>query len=327
MATNNCTTCGCTKPKCGCQDTMLTTPAPCPTPVGCPTPEPCSEVFDSQCIVYTGTEILCGDDTIVLTGSTIAEALNAIVDYFCNSSGACDTCITQTLTCPSLITISPGDTVQEALDEIVKAICALNVDIQNLQQQSAIFSEEIGTIQAKFFTYEIGQSVPSQGGVIAHRWWSTTAGGVPENGLVQNYLVIDTTELSVSGQWATSNVLTNIDSTYNGVANTNNIVGLGGAGGFTVGTAGLLCAASTNNGKTDWYLPAVDEFSKVYHNKWEIAQGLDDAGGQPLSATQHWSSTEYNIGQAYYYFLLGGYADTDTKVSNYTVRAVRRFSI
>ena len=68
---------------CGCEDSFLTSPAPCPTPAGCPNPEPCSEVFDAQCIVYTGVDIECGDDTVVATDTTIADALNDVVTYFC----------------------------------------------------------------------------------------------------------------------------------------------------------------------------------------------------------------------------------------------------
>lgn len=83
MATT-CTNCGCSKPKCGCQDTMLTSPAPCPTPVGCLTPEPCSEVLDAQCIIYTGDDIICNTDTVVSSDDSVALALNNIVDYFCN---------------------------------------------------------------------------------------------------------------------------------------------------------------------------------------------------------------------------------------------------
>ena len=83
MATN-CTNCGCSKLKCGCQDTMLTTPAAFPTPVGCLAPEPCSEVLNAECIIYTGQNITCGTDIIVSTNTNMADALKAIVDYFCN---------------------------------------------------------------------------------------------------------------------------------------------------------------------------------------------------------------------------------------------------
>jgi hypothetical protein len=65
---------------------MLTTPAAFPTPVGCPKPEPCSEAFDSQCVYYTGDNILCDTDIVVTKNDTIETALNDIVDYFCNNT-------------------------------------------------------------------------------------------------------------------------------------------------------------------------------------------------------------------------------------------------
>jgi hypothetical protein len=76
MATNKCQ-------KCGCEDTFLTSPAPCPTPAGCPSPEPCSEVFDAQCVIYTGPAITCNGNTVVPTNTNMADALQAIVDFFC----------------------------------------------------------------------------------------------------------------------------------------------------------------------------------------------------------------------------------------------------
>jgi hypothetical protein len=76
MATTKCK-------KCGCEDSFLISPAPCPTPEGCPDPEPCSESFDAQCIVYTGDDILCNQDTVVAFNDNVSDALNSIVDYFC----------------------------------------------------------------------------------------------------------------------------------------------------------------------------------------------------------------------------------------------------
>lgn len=81
MATNTCTSCGCKK--CGCGDNALTTPLACPTPIGCPDPLICSEVFNAECVVYTGVPILCGDDIVVPTDTNMAEALQLIVAYFC----------------------------------------------------------------------------------------------------------------------------------------------------------------------------------------------------------------------------------------------------
>ena len=81
MAHNTCTTCGCKK--CGCSDNALTTPPACPTPAGCPTPLTCSEVFNAECVVYTGVDIECLDDVVVATDTNLADALEDIINFFC----------------------------------------------------------------------------------------------------------------------------------------------------------------------------------------------------------------------------------------------------
>lgn len=43
--------------KCGCNDRALNTPPPCPQGVNCPDPSPCSEIWDSACVVYNGDPI------------------------------------------------------------------------------------------------------------------------------------------------------------------------------------------------------------------------------------------------------------------------------
>lgn len=81
MATNTCTTCGCKK--CGCSDSALTTPPPCPTPEGCPNPLPCSEYFDAECVIYSGDPIECIDQIVVNTNTNLADALNDLIAFFC----------------------------------------------------------------------------------------------------------------------------------------------------------------------------------------------------------------------------------------------------
>ena len=72
MALNKCKTCGC-------DDSFLTTPAPCPTPAGCPEPEPCSEIIDAQCAIYTGAPISISTTVVVNTNDSVSEALTNIV--------------------------------------------------------------------------------------------------------------------------------------------------------------------------------------------------------------------------------------------------------
>lgn len=73
---------------CGCEDSFLTSPAPCPTPAGCPDPEPCYTVMDANCVTYSGAAIRCNDDTVVAQDTPIADALNDVVTYFCQAQTA-----------------------------------------------------------------------------------------------------------------------------------------------------------------------------------------------------------------------------------------------
>ena len=103
--------CNHTNINCGCKDSFLTSPAPCPTPAGCPDPQPCSEVIDAQCIVYTGDPIVCNEDTVVATNDNVATALNNIVDYVCNQPVGC---------CPTFVVdINRPDTEIFRLDSVL----------------------------------------------------------------------------------------------------------------------------------------------------------------------------------------------------------------
>jgi len=189
-----------------------------------------------------------------------------------------------------------------------------------------IIESEINSYQSTGFQYEVGQYVASEGGVIANRWLSTSAGGSPTLGTFQNYLVVDTQDLPAV-IWATSNAnILNVESTWNGLTNTGNIYDAGIEGGF--GTpAATSCYNSSNNGKTDWYLPAIDELNKVWDNRWEIAQGLEIANGNQLIFIGYWSSTEFDSNIAWLFDFNTGVTNGDNKSNAAYVRAVRQFSI
>jgi len=173
----------------------------------------------------------------------------------------------------------------------------IGADSGNPKKQVISTISNLGSIQ---FQYEIGEYVPSQGGVIAHRWLSDTAGGSPKVGTVQNYLVLDTTDLSISAQWATIDIdIPNVESTWDGKTNTTNLMSAGPVSGIDSTTAAYLCATSSNGGVSGWYLPAIDELNKVWDNRWEIAQGLTIATGTQLTFDYYWSSTEFDLGNAW----------------------------
>jgi hypothetical protein len=68
MATHTC------NQNCGCNNTY-TVSAPCPPA--------CPEVFNSQCIVYTGTDILCGQDTVIKRYDYLDTVITKLVNYIC----------------------------------------------------------------------------------------------------------------------------------------------------------------------------------------------------------------------------------------------------
>lgn len=178
------------------------------------------------------------------------------------------------------------------------------------------------------YIYEIGQYVAAEGGVIAHRWLSTSSLGSPTFGTIQNYLVVDTADLSTSASWATSNVnISNVESTWDGATNTANLIAAGAGGGITAGTAAVLCNNSINNGQSDWYLPALDELSKIWENRWNIAQGITNASGTQLAFVTYWSSLESSTSSSYLFSFFNGNPSTNFKSLTTYVRAVRKFSI
>ena len=220
-------------------------------------------------------------------------------------------------------TLAPNDMI---------AIGVRNSVTQSDYQPSAIFFKDLETQIAagggSQFTYEIGQYVVAEGGVIAHRWLSTTPNGTPTAGTTQNYIVVDLNDLSSSAKWASSSVdIPNVESTYDGQTNTANLIAAGAASGITVGTAAQLCDVSINGGKSDWYLPAIDELNKLFNNRWEVAQGINLAAGTQLSFTRYWSSTENGANNAWNFNVFNGNANANDKDTTYYVRAVRRFSI
>jgi hypothetical protein len=119
--------CNHTNINCGCKDSFLTTPPPCPTPENCPDPQPCSEVFDAQCIVYTSPDLECGTDVVVSQNSSVSAALEDIITYFCTGlSGS--TIITADIFCQegpqvNVLVVQEGALVNDAIETVVDYFC------------------------------------------------------------------------------------------------------------------------------------------------------------------------------------------------------------
>lgn len=254
MTTNN------TCKKCGCQDSFMPSPAPCPSPVACPTPQPCSEIFDARCVRYTGTALTCGLDVVVPSNDTVAEALEGIVDYVCNTS----------------------------------------------------------------YTYEIGQYVASRGGVIFHRY---------KDGVNENYLVVSINDISASSFWSNIDSIEigiTAQSSWDGLSNSNAIDGQPGE----TSSAAQGCLAYSVGIITDWYLPAVDELSLLWQNRFNVNRTLSGnssastiAGATQIGYNNYWSSTEIDYSVAWAFSFNTGFASGNDKDSTFYVRPVRKFTI
>ena len=70
MACSNCNT-----PNCGCSGTYV---------VSQTCPPACSEVFNAQCIVYTGVDLTCDGDTVISRNDYLDSAITKLVNYVCS---------------------------------------------------------------------------------------------------------------------------------------------------------------------------------------------------------------------------------------------------
>ena len=177
------------------------------------------------------------------------------------------------------------------------------------------------------FNFEIGQYVPSFGGIIAHRWVSITSFGTPDNQATspaQNYIIMDLADLSTATWGLIGTDVPNAESTWDGFTNTASIIAAGVAGG----TAAQLCDASTSGGQSDWYLPAIDELSMIWQNRFliNLNQGVT-VGFVPLNHVYYWGSTEDGGSNSRAFNFSNGDAASLAKSNSLGVRAVRRVAI
>jgi hypothetical protein len=121
-----------------------------------------------------------------------------------------------------------------------------------------------------------------------------------------------------------------------GYANTLAIVGQSSGGG-TAGKAGSASRAYLGpNGKTDWFLPSIDELNQMC--KWQrgVAWVSDatvctggtlnsGAGAAGFVANIYWSSTESAAGYANLHYFNDGSQSSDNKIRTRYVRPVRAF--
>ena len=74
-----------------------------------------------------------------------------------------------------------------------------------------------------------------------------------------------------------------------------------------------------------WYLPAINELQEIYKHKDVINASLSANGYAPITDSYHWSSTEYNSGEAYRLNFSRGSNYQYNKTKSSAVRAITSF--
>lgn len=195
---------------------------------------------------------------------------------------------------------------------------------QILSVPYALFAKKAESISGAINNHYVGELYG--GGVIYY---------VDQTG--QHGLICSMLDLTTGGsakEW--SNVITTsigeaAQSTWNGLGNSVAIVNQNGHST----SAAKLCLDFVNADYgtgvfSDWYLPAKDQLSLLYNEKYTINKIIENDGLVSTTAlieSFYWSSTEYpnNNTDAWYYRLQYGGLATITKASGFNVRAIREF--
>jgi hypothetical protein len=127
-----------------------------------------------------------------------------------------------------------------------------------------------------------------------------------------------------TAEWGcTGTTIVGADGTAIGTGNQNTIDIMSGCA--TANIAARKCGDLDLNGYTDWYLPSIDELTKLYFNIGQGAPAPNTNVGA-FAFASYWSSTEYNNSNAwYFYFNYGNASYGFNKSSTTYVRAVRAF--
>jgi len=115
-------------------------------------------------------------------------------------------------------------------------------------------------------------------------------------------------------------------SHYKGAQNTANIASFLTDRGLT-NFASQACIAYSGGGYADWYLPALDELSILYRSLFTINPILENDGNAATTIVigNYWSSTIFNVRQAFYWAMGRGYSTNTDLNGRYYVRPIRQF--
>jgi hypothetical protein len=176
---------------------------------------------------------------------------------------------------------------------------------------------QITALQAqRGFVHYIGEVF--EGGIIFHLWKDAFN---TEHGLIVSLDDLGNGSFFPISKW--SNVYNaNVSSTntWNGLANSIAIINQSGH----YESAAKLCLDLVSEGKSDWYLPAIDELNILMINRFTVNKTLYPFLGDQVR-DDYWSSTEYYSIEAFISMLNTKNDIGLAKDSRQGVRAIRAF--
>ena len=154
------------------------------------------------------------------------------------------------------------------------------------------------------------------GGIIYYLW--RDAGGV-EHGLIASPGSL------VNYPWATtSTYISNCNSTFDGLSNTNIMIAAGNTTSEAAGAADAYAAG----GYIDWYLPSVDEMALMIDQRFiinKVIVGGALSGAGTIASSYFWTSTQLSTTNAKVYDSASHSATNFTKSTTCLVRPIRAF--
>jgi hypothetical protein len=129
--------------------------------------------------------------------------------------------------------------------------------------------------------------------------------------------------VEVQRSWATganqSTLVAGADGTAIGTGEQNTIDIVAQSGNVAATSAAVYCSDLVSGGYSDWFLPSKDELNQIRTNLYG-----NGVGG--FSTDYYWSSSEFDIDNAWFEYLDFGGPDITSKDTTYYVRPVRAFT-